>query len=444
MRDNILVPIDPAKLRFLRILWCDNGNVIRGKAVHTSRLFAYLEHGVGISAAQQSVPATVDAPAPGSGFGPVGEVRLVPDLRTLTALPYAPTHARVLGDMMKDGAPWPLCPRHFLKRMLAAASGMGLEIRASFENEFYLLKPSSTDILPADNTPFAAILSMDLNAPVIDAIAGALTDQGIAIEQYYPESGPGQHEISIQHAGGLDAADRQIVFRDTVKAVALQHGLTASFLPKIFLDKAGSGSHLHLSLWNENNNLVPSSENPGQLSLTAGCFIAGVLNHLPALMALTTPSTNSYKRIQPHSWSGAFRCWGFDNREAAIRVPTHPKPPSPSHFELKTVDASSNPYLALGSIIAAGLDGILRRMEPPEPVSVDPGTIPESERSAAGIDPLPTLLGDSIARLECDEVLLDALGTDLARAYLAVRKAEWEELKDWPHEMEVMLLLDRY
>ena len=444
MRDNIPIPLDPEKSKFIRILWCDNGNVIRGKAVHSGRLSDYVKHGVGISAAQQAVPATVDAPAPGSGFGPVGEVRLVPDFTTFTVLPYAPAHARVMGEMMRNGKPWPLCPRYFLKRMLSAASEAGLEVKAAFENEFYLLRQCSDACTPVDATPFASTLAMDLNRQVIDAIVEALMGQGIVVEQYYPESGPGQHEISTLYSGGLSAADRQIAFRETVRAVALQHGLKASFLPKVFPDEAGSGCHLHLSLWRGEENLVPGSRYFGQLSAAAGSFMAGILDHMPALMAMTTPSTNSYRRIRPHCWSGAFRCWGFDNREAAIRVPTHPEPPSPSHFEIKTVDASANPYIALGGIIAAGLDGFFKEARLPEPVAVDPGDLTEAERTGGGIDPLPTLLRDSIAHLERDDVLLDALGPDLAKAYLAVRKAEWEALKDHPHEVEVRLLLDRY
>jgi len=436
--------LSAAQVKFVRILWCDNGNVIRAKAVHHGRLLDYIKHGVGISAAQQAVPVTLDAPAPGSGLGPVGEIRLVPDLDTLTLLPYAPGHARVMGDMVNDGKPWSLCPRFFLRRMIVEASEAGFEVMAAFENEFYLLEASSGEAIPADSTPFAATLSMDLQRNVIDAIADALIAQGITVEQYYPESGPGQQEISMLYTHAMAAADQQIAFRETVRTVALQHRLKASFVPKIFADQAGSGCHLHLSLWKDGNNLLPDPGGSGDLSPVARRFMAGILRHLPALMALTTPSVNSYRRIRPHCWSGAFRCWGFDNREAAIRVPTNPEAPSPTHFELKTVDASSNPYLALGAVIAAGLDGVRNGLELPEPVSVDPGIIPESERSAMGIDPLPTLLGDAIGRLEADEVLLKALKHDLARAYLAVRKVEWETMKDWTPEMEVGLLLERY
>jgi glutamine synthetase len=444
MEKELLQTLDAAGVRFVRILWCDNANIIRGKAVHRGTLSEYLKHGVGISAAQQAIPVMYDAPVPGSGLGPVGEVRLVPDWDTLTPLPYAPGHARVIGDMVKDGYPWNLCPRNFLKTMVAEAESEGLEVIAAFENEFYLLRQTPDGVVPADETVFASTLAMDLHQGVIDEIAEALVEQGMLVEQYYPESGPGQQEISILYTHALGAADQQIAFRETVRAIALQHNLKASFLPKIFADKAGSGCHLHLSLWQDGQNLLPNLEADGGLSEVARRFIAGILHHLPALMALTTPSTNSYRRIRPHFWSGAFRCWGMDNREAAVRVPSNPEEISPTHFELKTVDASANPYLALGAVIAAGLDGVRHCLELGEPVAVDPGHMTESERSTRGIELLPTNLGESIEQLSNDKVLLDALGTELTQAYLAVRKAEWEVMKDLELEEEVKLLLERY
>ncbi len=444
MNTEILKFVDDAGIRFVRILWCDNANIIRGKAVHRGTLSEYLIHGVGISAAQQAIPVMYDAPAAGSGLGSVGEVRLVPDWDTLMPLPYAPGHARVMGDMVKDGSPWQLCPRNFLKAMVAQAQSQGLEVIAAFENEFYFLRQTPDGIVPADETVFASTLSMDLHQQVIDEIAEALVEQGMLVEQYYPESGPGQQEISILYTHALGAADQQIAFRETVRAIAFQHNLKASFLPKIFADKAGSGCHLHLSLWHEGQNLIPNLEAEGELSEVARRFVAGILHHLPALMALTTPSTNSYRRIRPHYWSGAFRCWGMDNREAAVRVPSNPEEISPTHFELKTVDASANPYLALGAVIAAGLDGVRHCLELGEAVAVDPGHMTEAERSTRSIDLLPTNLGESIEQLSNDRVLLDALGPELAQAYLAVRKAEWEAMKDLQLEEEVKLLLERY
>jgi glutamine synthetase len=454
MNSELRQILERQNIRFVRVLWCDNANVIRGKAFHTGFLAEHETQGVSIAIAQQAIPVMYDAVAPDSGLSPVGEAWLVPDWSSFGLLPYAPSHARVMGNMVQQGQPWALCPRGFLQRMIAAAAAEGLEILAAFENEFYLLQKGLAGFSPADDTVFASTLGMDLNQAVIDDIAEALLVQGIPVERYYPESGGGQHEISTRYTQALQAADWQIAFRETVRGVALRHQLRASFLPKIFANKAGSGCHLHLSLWRNGQNLMPNAIAPdsiapnqsemGQPSPIARAFIGGILHHLPALMAITTPSVNSYRRLQPHFWSGAFRCWGIDNREAAVRVPSNFAPPSPTHIELKTVDASANPYLALGITIAAGLDGIHRRLDPGEPVTVDPGHLPEAERQIRQIDRLPQTLGETIAHLSANPTLLEALGAELAQAFLAVRKMEWQALKDLTLEQEVNLLLERY
>lgn len=433
-----------AGVKFVRILWCDNANIIRGKAVHLEMLSHYFEHGVGISAGEQGIPVMYDAIAPDCGLAPVGEIRLVADWDSLTPLPYAPGHARVLGNMILDRQPWAFCPRNFLMEMIAAAKREGLEVKAAFENEFYLLRQTPEGIVPTESTVFAATQAMDINREVIDAIADALIAQKIPVEQYYPESGPGQQEISMRYADALRAANYQIVFRETVRAIARQHNLTASFLPKIFPEAASSGCHIHLSLWRDGENIVPDAQGAAGLSQTARAFIAGILHHLPALMAITTPSPNSYRRIRPHTWSGAFRCWGIDNREAAVRVPSDPEFGNPTHFEVKTVDATANPFLAIGAIIAAGLDGIKRHLELANPVNEDPGNLPIEQRTANGIDPLPTNLGEALENLRQNNVLLNALNPQLSQAFVAVRQAEWLAMKDWDLDAEVKLLLERY
>jgi glutamine synthetase len=435
--------IKDQKIRFVRVLWCDNANVIRGKAFHTDFLEEHQIHGVSISQAQQAIPVMYDAVVPESGLTPVGEAWLAPDWSTFQPLPYAPGHARVMGNMISQGEPWSLCPRGFLQRVIAAAETEGLQVRAAFENEFYLLR-SEQEIVPADYTAFASTLGMDQNQTVIDNITEALMTQGIPVERYYPESGTGQHEIAIRYTDALGAADRQIVFRETVRGVALRHNLRASFLPKLFADQAGSGCHLHLSLWREGKNLIPDDSQPGELSPIAQSFVAGILWHLPALMAVTTPSVNSYRRLKPHFWSGAFRCWGKDNREAAVRIPSNPTAPSPTHIELKTIDATANPYLALGSVIAAGLNGIRQGLTLGEPVTLDPGHIPEADRLQQGIDRLPEHLDEAIDHLAHDRLLLDTFGSELAQAFLAVRRAEWDYLKEFTLEEEARLLVERY
>lgn len=431
-------------IKFVRVLFCDNANIIRSKAFHIDVLPEHFDTGVSITVAQQAFPVMSDMVIPETGLAPIGEAWLVPDWSTLNLLPYSPTHASVIGDMFKDGTPWSLCPRRFLKRVIAAAQNAGLQIKAAFQNEFYLLKSTPDNITPTDNTAFASTLGMDINRAVIDDIAEALTAQSIQVEQYHPESGPGQQVISISYSEALQAADRQITLRETVRGVALKHGLTASFMPKIFPDKAGNGCRLHLSLWEGERNIIPDPNGVEGISKTARSFIAGILEHLPTLMAVTTPSVNSYHRIFPQSWSGAFRSWGWDNREAAVRMRSDFASSSPTHFELKTIDASANPYLALGSVISAGLDGVERRLELGGSVAVDPGHLTAGQREARGIDALPSSLENAIAHISNNDVLKNALGSDLAQAFIAIRQAEWEAMKNMQIEQEVKVLLSKY
>lgn len=431
---------------FIRILWCDNANIIRGKALYVNKenISQKMPLKVGISSGQQGVPVMYDQVIESSLLTPVGEIELEADLQTLTPLPYAPGNFRAMGDMNLNGKNWEYCPRGFLKRMIAKLFKLGISIKASFENEFYLLDlEESKDILPREKTPFASTYSLDLNQEFIRDVVYALHKQDIMVEQYYSESGPGQQEITIKFQEALGAADNQIAFRETVKAIALQKGMIASFLPKLFPQESGSGCHLHLSLWKNDKNISGSSDDAYGLSTEGKYFIAGVLHHLPALMGISTPTTNSYHRIKPHTWSGAFRCWGIDNREAAIRVISE-KDNFVKHFEIKTVDASSNPYLALGAVIFAGYDGIKNKMTLPEPVQQDPGTLSSDERSIKGIRTLPTHLDQALTYLEKDRDLMDALGSKLSQAYLAVKKAEFEYFKDLSHQEEVEILLDKF
>jgi glutamine synthetase len=247
------------------------------------------------------------------------------------------------------------------------------------------------------------------------------------VEQYYPELGHGQHEISIHHAEALRAADNHIKLRETIRGVALEYGLYASLAPKPFPDQAGNGAHIHFSLWgDEGRNVFYDRAAPDGLSTTGRQFMAGVLDHLPALVALTCPSFNSYHRLQPQSWSSAYAVWGHDNREAAVRVasPFWSNVEGSTNLELKAADSSCNPYIALGGLLAAGLDGIERGLTPSEPTEADPASFSDAERAALGIRRLPAALDQALDSLEADAVLMSALGDLLGRSYLAVRRSE--------------------
>jgi len=369
---------------------------------------------------------SLDQLQPVPGMGTVGEIRLVPDLDTFRVLPYAPHTGAVLTDhVVLGGDPAPVCQRSFLKRMEARLAERGLVLRASFENEFSLATKIDGAYVPIDSGLCFSTISTTISQDYADDLTAALDAQSIPLEQYYAELGHGQQEISTGHAPALQAADEQLLVRETIRALAIRQGLVASLAPKPWPENAGNGGHVHFSLWEGGRNRFYGDRDG--LSQEARAFIAGVLAHLPALCALTAPSFNSYHRMVPQYWAGAFVCWGFDNREAPVRVAStfRGAEEASTNAELKACDSSCNPYLALGGLAAAGLDGLARGLEPPEPVDVDPATIDEAERARRGIVRLPATQAEALDALERDELLLDAPGPVLAESYLAVRRSEW-------------------
>jgi glutamine synthetase len=260
------------------------------------------------------------------------------------------------------------------------------------------------------------------------ALADALDAQGIPLEQVYAELGHGQQEISTGHRPAVQAADEQLLVRETIRGVAAMQGLTATLAPKPWPDGAGNGCHIHFSLWEGERNRFYDADAEDGLSAEARAFLAGVLEHLPGLCGLAAPSFNSYHRIVPQYWAGAFTCWGHDNREAPLRVPSlfRDREEASANIELKAADATCNPYLAVGGLIAAGLDGLERGLEPPAPVEVDPATLDEGERARLGIRRVPETQAEALDALERDTVLIGALGPVLAGSYLTVRRSEWE------------------
>ena len=446
--DAIVQQARDADVQLVRFIYCDNSGVIRGKATHVDHLNGRMNHGIGLTVAMQSFTSS-ETIAPGAGFGPVGEIRLVPDPETFVLLPYSPGNARMIADMFTlNREPWENCPRYFLKRMSDRAAGLGLRIKAAFESEFSLAVETDDGYEPFDRSLCFSTIGMDYADEYIGDLVDALGRQGISVEQYYAELGAGQQELSVTYADALRAADNQVTLRDTARGVAMKQGLIASFAPKPFADQAGNGCHIHFSAWDREGerNLFFDARDRYKLSQTAYRFIAGVLRHLPGLVGLTAPSVNSYRRLQPHFWSSAFVCFGPDNREAPVRIASGfwGDEMKTVNLELKPSDSSHNPYLALGGLIAAGLDGIENDMKPPEPVLVDPGDMEENERNNKGIDRLPTDLKQAIDALGRDQVLMEAMGEVLSREYLLIKSADWEDSRGQEVESEQQRTIHRY
>jgi len=433
-----------ANLRLVRFLYCDNGGIIRGKATHASKLHTRIHEGIGQTLAMQAFTG-VETLATVEGMGPIGEFRLIPDPNTFIVLPYAPSSGSMMCDMiLQDGAPWQACPRTFLKRMVTRLADHGMRAEAAIEHEFYLAREEQGHYIPADHSLCYSSIGLDEQAEVIDAILEALEAQGISIELFHSELGPAQQELSLHHADVLRAADNVCLVRETVRSVARTFDVLASFAPKPFLDQAGSGAHIHVSLWGSGSsehadkNLFYDATQRGGLSQVGRSFIGGVLRHMRALIAITCGSPNSYRRLLPHFWSSAYETYGFDNREGAIRVPSlfWGREADSINLELKPADHSGNPYLALGALLAAGLDGIENKIDPGEPEEIDPGNYSDEERMRRGIRRLPTSLDEALDELEHDEVLKAALGPLLATSYVAVKRNEAAFFKEKTPEEE--------
>ncbi len=441
-----------ADLRLVRFLYCDNGGIIRGKATHASKLPTRISEGIGQTLAMQAFTG-VESLASVDGMGPVGEFRLIPDPNTFVILPYVPSSGSMMCDMIRtDGKPWEACPRTFLKRMIARLADQGMRAEAAVEHEFYLAREENGKYVPADHSLCYSSIGLDDQAEVIDAILEALEGQGVSIELFHTELGPAQQELSIHHADVLRAADNVCLVRETARGVARSFDLLATFAPKPFLDQAGSGAHIHLSIWgteedeHHGKNLFYDPNARGALSQFGKYFIGGVLRHIRGLVAITCGSPNSYRRLLPHFWSSAYDTYGFDNREGAIRVPSvfWGREADSINLELKPADHSGNPYLAMGALIAAGLDGVQNQTDPGDPQEVDPGNYTDVEREQKGIRRLPTTLDEALDELEHDTVLTEALGPLLASSYIAVKRNEAAFFKDITPEEEALQHFYKY
>jgi len=421
-------------IRLVRFLYVDHGGIVRGKSAAAGRLAERIESGIGHTRAMMAM-SMVDELSPVDGMGPVGEVRIKPDPDTFVTLPYAPGAAAMLADQVNpDGSPWDGCARTFLRQAIAELAAEGYELQASFEPEFSLGRHEGASFSPIDESLCYSATGFHLAHDYTIDLVDALIKQGLEVEHYYPELGHGQQEVPIRHATALRAADSHVLLRETARAVAIRHGLWASFAAKPLPSQAGNGAHLHASLWASGTNAFADSSGQYGLSPLGYHFLAGVLAHLPGLVALTCGTVNSYRRLAPQMWSGAFACYGPDNREAALRICSPIGSAGSVNLELKPVDSTGNPYLALGAFIYAGIDGIRRALDPGEPLLVDPAVLDQPERDRLSVVRLPSSLGAAIDALAADSYLMSVLGPLRSQAYLAVKRSEVEHFRT--HDVE--------
>jgi glutamine synthetase len=407
----------------------DNAGITRVKSVPLRRLPELAAWGVGASTSFDYFRFDDWLAAPPDGTAPVGDLRIIPDLRRLVPLAAQSGWAWTPGDRyQQDGEPHNRCNRLLLQRLVDEAAGDGLEIKAAFEIEWVVSAGDGDDFVSAAIGPGYGMSRLVGVSDYVRDLIEALSAERIKVEQFHPEYAAGQLELSVAAESPVDAADTSVLVRSTIRAVGQRYNYRTSFSPKVEAGGVGNGGHVHLSVWRDGQNLMAGGNGPFGLTQDGELFAAGILQRLPALLALGAPSVASYLRLVPSHWAGAYACWGLENREAALRMITGSAGSSDwaANLEVKCVDLTANPYLLLAGLLAAAFHGIAAGAQLPEPVDVDPAALALEELARRGIQRLPTTLREATDALAADPVLRDALGSALVDSVLAVRESEIE------------------
>jgi glutamine synthetase len=377
------------------------------------------------------------------------DMRLNPDPETFAVLPWRSDDkgkaARLMCDVINTstGEPFEGDPRYVLKQAVARAEEMGYTVNAAPEPEFFLFEEDDegrATTKTADAGGYFDLAPKDLASDVRRDIIYGLEEMGFEIEASHHEVAEGQHEINFTYDDALSTADNVATFRAVVRAIAAEHDLHATFMPKPIPRINGSGMHTHMSLFTEEGeNAFHDADDEFNLSETAHSFLAGILDHAPAITAVTDPTVNSYKRLVPGYEAPVYVAWSDRNRSALIRKPAA-RVPAASRIEARFPDPSCNPYLAFAALIHAGLDGIERGLDCPDPIRENIYEFDETKREEYGIDTLPGSLGEAVSELEEDEVVQDALGPHVSEKFIEAKKQEAADFRLDVSQWE----LDRY
>jgi glutamine synthetase len=412
----------------LATTWVDNSGVTRVKAVPIQRVEYAAAWGIGASPVFDGFLPDDAIVAGRYAGGPVGDLRLHPDLTRVTVLAEQPGWAWAPADRyQQDGAVHPQDQRSVARAAVAALGEAGYAARMAFEVE-WTLSTTEPDFTPAASGPAYGYTRLVERSDYLRDLLVALDGQGIPVDQIHPEYGSAQYEISVANEDPVGAADTFVLVRETIRALSMRYGLRASFSPKVVADGVGNGGHVHVSLWRDEVNLFSAGSERYGMGKEAEAFTAGVLAHLPALLAIGAPSPASYLRLVPSHWAGPFQVWGLENREAALRlIEGSPGNPAAANLELKAFDLSANPYLVVAGLLHTGMAGIAAAAELPDPVNIDPASLPAE--SQAGLR-LPTSLQAATDAFEADDVLTKALGETLAGTIVDLRRAEVARFAD--------------
>ncbi|HEY7584725.1 MAG TPA: glutamine synthetase family protein [Acidimicrobiia bacterium] len=418
--EYVLRTVEERGIRFIRLWFTDVQGFLKSVSISPSELEVAFEEGM-----------TFDGSAI-DGYARVQEADMLarPDAASFQILPWRPDQqvARMFCDIVTpDGAPFEGDPRGVLKRNLQTAADMGFNFYVAPELEFFYFRDSGPEPQVLDRGGYFDLTPLDNAQEYRRKTINALELMGIPVEHSHHEVAPSQHEIIVRYTDALTMADNIMTFRLTVKEVAMEHDIYATFMPKPLEDFDGSGMHLHLSLFEGDRNAFfePGSDNG--LSKVGQQFVAGLLTHAAEITAVTNQWVNSYKRLVAGFDAPIWISWARNNQSALVRVPLAKKGKSSSvRVEYRSPDAAANPYLALSAVLAAGMAGIRNGYELPPEVQDDVHALTASERAAAGVARLPETLADALDRMERSELMAEALGEHVFSWFLRNKRKEWD------------------
>ena len=426
-KDDVLSRIEEENIDFLRLQFTDILGTVKNVSIPAHQ--AEKAFGDGIYFDGSSI----------EGFVRIQEsdMRLNPDPDTFAILPWrsrredGTVSARLICNVIdtSTGEPFTGDPRTVLQRAIAKANEMGFEMNAGPEPEFFVFEKDEDGRATTETHDAGGYFDLgpkDLAQEIRAEIIYMLEAMGFEVEASHHEVAPGQHEIDFKYADALTTADNIATFRSVVRAVSELHDVHATFMPKPISGINGSGMHTHISLFRDGENAFHEESDEFGLSETAYSFLAGILDHAPAITAICNPTVNSYKRLVPGYEAPIYVAWSDVNRSALVRKPAA-RGPAASRIELRSPDPSCNPYLALAVMLQAGLDGIERELDAPDPVRENIYDFTEADREERGIETLPSTLGQAVAALKEDDVILDALGDHISEKYIQAKTQEYTE-----------------
>ena len=373
-----------------------------------------------------------------------------PDKNTFQILPWqekdGKNSARLICDIYNaDGTPFEGCPRCNLKRLMAEAKKLGLSMNIGPEAEFFLFEKDENDVITTkthDKAGYYDVGPDDLGETVRSDIVSTLQDMDFDIEASHHEGADGQHEIDFKYSDILTAADNVVTFRIAVKAIAAKYGLHATFMPKPIYGMNGSGMHCNISLFKDGKNAFYDAKGEYQLSNIAKYSIGGILKHIKSITAILNPTVNSYKRLVPGYEAPVYMAWSLANRSALLRVPA--KRGISTRVELRSPDPSCNPYLAFATILAACIDGVRNKVEPPKPVEANIYKLTEKERKRMRIESLPGSLEEALGYMRNSLIAKAALGKHIVDEFTTAKDIEWESFRTYVSQWELDKYLARY